>query len=254
MAPKSKHAKKQTSPEVEKKQSEKSNLDDIDALVSFSKETTNSTISPEMEKWYRVANLTITSLAFLVRFAFVWFPSEIVFDEVHFGKFASYYLERTYFFDLHPPFAKLLIALVGYMVGYDGRFKFDNIGDSYIDNSIPYIPLRCLSVITGTLTVPLMFSTLQECGYSIPTCFFGAAIVAFDNAHVIDSRLILLDATLIISVAASIYCYVRFVKQRHTPFTFNWYKWLFLTGVSLSCVISTKYVGVFTFMCVALLC
>lgn len=207
-------------------------------------------VDASMEKWYRVANVSITLCAFVTRFYYIWYPSEVVFDEVHFGKFASYYLERTYFFDLHPPFAKMLIAFVGWLVGFDGRFKFENIGDSYIDNSVPYIPLRALSAILGTLTVPLMFETLKECNYSVWTCLLGSAIVAFDNAHVAETRLILLDATLIISVAASMYCYVRFTKLRKAPFTFDWYKWLFLSGVALSCVISTKYVGVLTFFSV----
>jgi dolichyl-phosphate-mannose-protein mannosyltransferase len=60
--------------------------------------------------------------------------------------------------------------------------------------------------------------------------------------------LILLDATLILSMACSLLCYVRFYKLRHEPFGRKWWKWLLLTGVALSCVISTKYVGVFTFI------
>ncbi|KAH3666158.1 hypothetical protein OGAPHI_004347 [Ogataea philodendri] len=212
--------------------------------------TFNSSIDPSLDKYYQLTSVLLTLLALGTRFYYIWYPDEVVFDEVHFGKFASYYLERTYFFDLHPPFAKLLIAFVGYLVGFDGKFKFDNIGDSYVSNSVPYIPLRALSAILGALTVPLMFNTMKECGYAIPTCTFAALLVLFDNAHVAETRLILLDATLIFSVAASVYCYVKFVKQRKHPFTYPWYKWLLLTGVSLSCVISTKYVGVFTFACI----
>ena len=52
-------------------------------------------------------------------------------------QFASYYLQRTYFFDVHPPFGKLLFALMGWFVGYDGHFHFDNIGDSYVTNKVP---------------------------------------------------------------------------------------------------------------------
>jgi dolichyl-phosphate-mannose-protein mannosyltransferase len=200
------------------------------------------------ERKYQLVNAVLTVLAFATRFYLINYPSEVVFDEVHFGKFASYYLERTYFFDLHPPFAKLLIAAVGWLVGYDGQFKFDSIGDSYITNEVPFVAYRSLSATLGALTVPVVFQILKESGYSVHACMIGASLILFDNAHIAETRLILLDATLIFSVALSIYSYVRFSKLRSKAFSCQWWKWLCLTGVSLSCVISTKYVGVFTFV------
>ena len=37
---------------------------------------------------------------------------------MHFGKFIGGYISGHYFFDIHPPFGKLLIALVAYLGGY----------------------------------------------------------------------------------------------------------------------------------------
>lgn len=99
----------------------------------------------------------------------------------------------------------------------------------------------------GALTVPTVFWIMWESGYSLPATLAATGLVLFDNAHIGQTRLILLDATLIWFMALSILCYVRFYKLRHIPFSRKWWKWLLLTGVCLSCVISTKYVGVFTF-------
>ncbi|KAM3418604.1 Dolichyl-phosphate-mannose--protein mannosyltransferase [Cercospora zeina] len=194
-----------------------------------------------------VAFTIITVLGFLTRFWGISHPDQVVFDEVHFGKFASYYLQRTYFFDVHPPFGKLLFAFAGWLVGYDGSFLFENIGDSYIDNHVPYVAYRAMPALMGALTVSITYLIMWESGYSLPACILAASLVLFDNAHVGQTRLILLDATLVMFMALSVLCYIRFYKLRHVPFSRKWWKWLLLSGVCMSCVISTKYVGAFTF-------
>ncbi|KAK1069373.1 Dolichyl-phosphate-mannose--protein mannosyltransferase 4 [Friedmanniomyces endolithicus] len=196
---------------------------------------------------YKLALAVITVLAFVTRFWGISHPNQVVFDEVHFGKFASYYLQRTYFFDVHPPFGKLLFALAGWLVGYDGSFLFENIGDSYVTNKVPYVAYRSMPALMGALTVSVVFWIMWESGYSLPACIVAAAIVLFDNAHIGQTRLILLDATLVLFMALSVLSYIRFYKLRHEPFTRKWWKWLLLTGINMSSVISTKYVGAFTF-------
>ncbi|KAK4673491.1 Dolichyl-phosphate-mannose--protein mannosyltransferase 4 [Podospora pseudopauciseta] len=200
------------------------------------------------ENDHRIAFFIITILAFITRFWGISHPNEVVFDEVHFGKFASYYLEKTYFFDVHPPFGKLLFAFVGWLVGFDGHFHFENIGDSYIANKVPYVAFRSLPALLGALTVSVVYLIMWESGYSLPACILAAGLVLLDNAHIGQTRLILLDATLVFAMACSLLCYIKFYKLRHEPFSRKWWKWLILTGFALSCDISTKYVGLFAFI------
>lgn len=47
-------------------------------------------------------------------------PNAIVFDELHYGRYASLYLKQTFFFDSHPPLGKQLLALAGYLGGFQG--------------------------------------------------------------------------------------------------------------------------------------
>ncbi|KEY74105.1 hypothetical protein S7711_05355 [Stachybotrys chartarum IBT 7711] len=196
---------------------------------------------------YYIGFAVMTVLAFVTRFWGISHPNEVVFDEVHFGKFASYYLERTYFFDVHPPFGKLLFAFMGWLVGYDGHFHFENIGDSYIDNKVPYVAFRALPAILGALTVSVSYLIMWESGYSLPACIVASGLILLDNAHIGQTRLILLDATLVFAMACSLLAYIKFYKLRHEPFSRKWWKWLILTGFALSCDISVKYVGTFAF-------
>ncbi|KAI1847343.1 hypothetical protein JX265_013788 [Neoarthrinium moseri] len=216
----------------------------VDSLVKPSPKATGT--GSELD--YKIALVIITVLAFISRFWGISHPNEVVFDEVHFGKFASYYLEKTYFFDVHPPFGKLLFAFMGWLVGYDGHFHFENIGDSYISNKVPYVAFRAMPALLGSLTVTVTYLIMWESGYSLPACVVAAGLILLDNAHIGQTRLILLDATLVFTMACSLLCYIKFYKLRHDPFSRKWWKWLILTGFALSCDISTKYVGTFAFI------
>ncbi|KAF9403182.1 hypothetical protein BGX21_006548 [Mortierella sp. AD011] len=210
------------------------------------KEVVTSVFTPAEQRQSLVVLLVLSLIAFGTRFYKIYEPDEVVFDEVHFGKFASYYIRGTYFFDVHPPLAKMMLGAMGYLIGYDGHFLFDNIGDSYISNNVPYVGLRALPASLGALTVPIIYMTMREAGYPILTCALAGFLVTFDNMLVTQTRLILLDSMLVFFMVCSIYSYVKFYKTRNNPFSTRWWFWLIATGVSIAMTTSVKMVGLFT--------
>ena len=154
-------------------------------------------------------------LAAAVRFYKIWHPNQVVFDEVHFGKFAAYYLKREYFFDVHPPLAKLLNAFGGWVAGFDGKFEFDNIGDKYLEHNVPYVKMRAGPAIMGSAQIPLAYAIMRESGHCPSIAAMSAVMILLDNAHIAQDRLILLDAALVLFMMLSLYSYIRFYKERY---------------------------------------
>ncbi|KAJ1649567.1 Dolichyl-phosphate-mannose--protein mannosyltransferase 4 [Dispira simplex] len=193
-----------------------------------------------------VALFVLTALSFITRFYCIWFPSEVVFDEVHFGKFASYYIRRSYFFDVHPPLAKLLIAAWAYVVGMDGNYLFDKIGESYIENNVSYISLRTFVASWGAAIPVLVYMIMIESGYSVYAALLTGIMLVFDNGLVTHSRFIYLDNFMIVFILCTVFFYVRFFKSRFHPFGKKWWINLALTGIFLGCTVSVKLVGALT--------
>ncbi|KAJ3557194.1 hypothetical protein NM688_g1605 [Phlebia brevispora] len=173
------------------------------------------------------------------------------FDEVHFGKFASRYIKSQYFVDVHPPLAKLLITLAGWLSGYDGDFDFKDIAKVY--SNVPYVAMRMVPAMLGVFTVPIAYLTLRALECRATTALLASLFITFENGMITQSRHILLDSPLIFFTALTVLLWTGFCNEdKHEPFTESWWLWLTLTGLSLGAVVSCKWVGLFTIATVGL--
>lgn len=173
------------------------------------------------------------------------------FDEVHFGGFAAKYISRAFFMDVHPPLAKLMITLAAWLHGFRGDFDFSDIGTEYLTTpgkeAVPYVAMRSVGALFGTLTVPTAYLTLRALHMRPASAILGAMLVLWDNALTTQSRLILLDAPLVFFVASSLCAWVFFMQaDARAPFSRVWWACLIATGVFLGLVLSCKWVGLFT--------
>lgn len=85
--------------------------------------------------------------------------------------------------DVHPPLAKLLLTLAGWLAGFDGEFDFKDIGKDYLEPGVPYVAMRLLPAVCGILLVPTMFLTLKAAGCKTITATLGAGLIIFGIRH-----------------------------------------------------------------------
>ena len=164
-----------------------------------------------------------------------------------FGKFGSHYLKREFYFDVHPPLGKMLVGLSGYLAGYNGSFEFKS-GEKYPEE-LNYTVMRAFNAFFGIVCIPLAYFTAREMNFKRPTVWFVTLMVLCENSYTTISRFILLDSMLLCFTFTTVLCWARFHRLQDQSFSPEWFVWLGLTGVSIGCVCSVKWVG---FFCTAL--
>ena len=221
---------------------------------------------------HKLSLTTVTILAILTRFCGLSYPNETVFDEAHtfrvshqarlsYGnfqisadqlilQFLSRYLAGEYFFDLHPPLGRLMFVALAKLLGWEGGFTPADACEPYDKQNVPYIAMRVLPTLFSCANVSMAYLTAWECGCGVPACLVTAVLMALDTAHIAHTRTVYLDGPLCFFVLSSLYAYIRYSKQK--VWSRTWWLWLGLTGLALSCTISTKMVGVFTYTAIGI--
>ena len=155
--------------------------------------------------------LILIFLSLVVRFAFLSYPAEVVFDEVHFGKFVSAYFTQQYYFDIHPPLGKLMIAGVAKLFDFQPGLSFEKIGE--VANARTLLGLRFLPALFGSLFVLLIYPIIRALGGSKRAAFLGSFLILFDNAFLVESKFILVDSFLFFFGFLSVWLFLLARKQ-----------------------------------------
>jgi len=197
--------------------------------------------SKALRNWWLVFGASCL-LTFGTRLYKVNEPAWVCWDETHFGKMASWYINRTFFFDVHPPLGKMMIAAMGYTTGYNGTHAFEKPGDLYEDHN--WLGMRGGCTLLGCAIVPFCFLTVWNFTSSLTASFLAAWLLIFDIGVLVLNRYILLDPILLFFISGSFFAMSQF-RTIKEPFTPSWWAWLTATGAMLAGAISVKFVGLF---------
>ncbi|MEO7617392.1 MAG: phospholipid carrier-dependent glycosyltransferase [Candidatus Saccharibacteria bacterium] len=156
-------------------------------------------------------------------------PKAIVFDEVYFKAFAGHYLDGHYFFDIHPPLGKLILAGWAHICGLSGVTLATTTA----------LPLRLIPALFGITLIPIVWAIIRNLGGSRKAAFLGGFMVLLDNALIVESRFILTDTILLATGLGAILCYLIARKRSGKAYYAYFIASAFLAGASAS----TKWTG-----------
>ena len=198
--------------------------------------------------------LLLSSLTHFFRFGN---PRAVVFDEVYYGQFVADYWHGSYFFDLHPPFVKILFAFFGNLFGMSAI----DMDWTHIGNSLPAIvtDLRFVTAAAGMLLPLVIYYICRKIGISKWAAFAASSLLCLENSLIVQSRCILPDAIMLIAGFSAILLYQIYVERVSKPDLARIKapriraSWILAASAALAgCAFSTKWTGL-TFLFIIIL-
>jgi dolichyl-phosphate-mannose-protein mannosyltransferase len=195
-----------------------------------------------------IAPLLFIILSFYLRHYEIGSNNSVIWDEAHFAKFGSFYNKHTFYHDVHPPLGKMLCGLSEWLVGYNASsnpdYKFGS-GSTY-PSDINFYGMRLFQVFFSSAITPIAWYTCQALGMNILTTYLVTLMICLDSSFIVLGKFVLLDSFLFFFTGTTYLCLAQVNKYR--AFEGKSIKvdfWYLMLGLSIGCVCSIKWVGLF---------
>lgn len=179
-----------------------------------------------------IALIIITFISLGTRLWRISMPEVTTFDEIHFGNFSSWYIQKKFHFDIHPPLAKLIMAYIAKLTQYKGNIDYSN--PRFLPTEHWYVSQRITPAIFSAFITPCLYGASRFLGLSILSSASIGLISSFDIAVIVEGSYILSDGVLHFFVTLNIFVLCMFLDKQ-TDFN------AILLGLTLGAACACKY-------------
>ena len=137
----------------------------------------------------------------------------------------------------------MLVGLSGYLAGYNGSFEFKS-GEVYPEE-VNYTFMRIFNALFGAVTIPLAYFTARDLNFSRATVWLVTLMVLCENSYATISRFILLDSMLSALPSQRPCAGQDFIIYETRASLLSGSSGYSSQVVSIGCVCSVKWVGLF---------
>ena len=157
-----------------------------------------------------VPPIVVAMASAITHFIYFGYPGQVVFDETFATSFLGSYAKGAFYFDVHPPLAKLVAYAFGLLTGATYGGNTGAIGDA-LPHSV--VLVRLVPMICGFLLPIVIYAVSRNIGLSPVSSMTAALLVAFENSLVVQSRFILFDVMLVLFGFVSVLFYQEYRKR-----------------------------------------
>ena len=196
--------------------------------------------------------ILIAVVAAATRLMFFGWPAQMVFDEIYSGNFFSAYARGTFFFDVHPPLARLLIYFWGFMTGAPAT----GLDSLKIGSAIPqsFVDIRLLPILAGVLLPVVIYGICRALKFSKISSLTVGLLIGLENSLIVQSRLVLTDVLLLLFGFSAIlfYLWSRYINQQGTKHAWwgNGRVLTWLSAIMAAASASIKWTGLAFLACI----
>ncbi|MDR3558670.1 MAG: phospholipid carrier-dependent glycosyltransferase [Candidatus Pacebacteria bacterium] len=176
----------------------------------------------------------------ITHFIYFGYPAQVVFDETFAGNFLGNYANGTFYFDVHPPLAKIIVYLFGFLTGASYQGNMGAIGDSLLHS---IVLLRLVPIVCGFLLPLVVYAISRNIGLSQMSSMTAGFLVAIENSLVVQSRFILFDIMLVLSGFVAVLLYQEYRKRMGKEKPAARRTFLFGSAVFAAAAFSIKWTG-----------